>query len=175
MSKKFLLDIDKAPKKSLYKAQRKQHFNNITKSCYQSYKTEFDFNPKGKTFMFVLTENTCFKLRYGKCSLTLSCLDKLKIFLYKIMQPEEYTYTKRKKWHPDYCPNLIKSLYTLPRYTELIVITKFSCGHYGFNDGQHRTCIAAALQQKVDVLIRDYDKQCPCCLVQDNSFFFKKL
>ena len=61
MPKKITIDIEKF-KKSLYKKMRKQHFQNIMKFYDESYRTEFDFNPKGKTFAFMLTDNTCFRL-----------------------------------------------------------------------------------------------------------------
>ena len=105
----------------------------------------------------------------------LNSFDKFKVFLYKIIKPEKYTYTYHKKWHPDYCHNLIKLLDTLPRPIEVISIVKYSCGHYGFSNGQHRTCIAAALDQNIDIVICDEDKECSCCLIKGTALFLRKL
>jgi hypothetical protein len=43
----------------------------------------------------------------------------------------------------DFCPRLLKSMRKHGLHNVMLIdIIKCRCGHYEFNDGQHRTCIA---------------------------------
>lgn len=89
-----------------------------------------EFNPKGKTFIFSLTEDTCHKLNEGECSL-----------FKKMSQDSEFE--SRQRNSISYCNQLYNKMLNKELSNDIISITKFNCGHYVINNGQHRTCIAS--------------------------------
>jgi hypothetical protein len=89
--------------------------------------------PAGMTFVFRMRAGECHKKLTGICSLERDRPDRTKD------TGDESDY--------DFCPKLLKSL-TGGKFPVRIArkmpvdIIQYNCGHWQFNDGQHRTCIA---------------------------------
>ena len=105
--------------------------------------------PKDMLFHFGLTDGECHLKTTGVCSLD-------RWFPYKVKEIEgDANYI--------HCSKIFKSLV---KYGQdfLIDIAKYRCGHYEFNDGQHRVCIAKRKDLKLKALITTVsDEDCDFC------------
>lgn len=102
-----------------------------------------NFNPKGKEYYFnACTEDFCYKTRHGICSLDLT-EDEI-----ALIQSEKYPKTD----DVNYCRDIYQSILK-DGQKSLILINSNKCGHYTFDDGQHRVCIASkkGLNLKADI------------------------
>ena len=126
-----------------------------------------NFNPLGKTFNFRLTENTCNRCKSGNCPLDLK----------PICDIENFTYVGDyiKRGSAEYCFDLGKKILnqSLHAITQIQVYYYKDCNHYDFNDGQHRTCVAAHLMQKnvnIELPVKYYEvkSKCPYCKNKEN-------
>ncbi|WP_405130555.1 hypothetical protein MHB43_23805 [Paenibacillus sp. FSL H8-0317] len=106
--------------------------------------------PKDIEFFFMLDSGTCFKHKFGTCSLL---LDESEVNQF----PDDY-----KKSSANYCRKISKSIIERGQ-EEVVKLFKFDCGHLGFTDGQHRTCIAKHLSLSIDAIIDDAGMTCPIC------------
>ncbi|MCM3268613.1 hypothetical protein M3691_07440 [Paenibacillus elgii] len=106
--------------------------------------------PMKNKFMFMLNSGTCFKHKFGICSLL---LDESEASQY----PDD-----QKRSSVKYCRELAKS-FREHGQKELVKLFKFDCGHLGFTDGQHRTCIAKQLNLSIEANIDDAGMTCPIC------------
>ncbi|WP_059040620.1 hypothetical protein [Paenibacillus rubinfantis] len=88
------------------------------------------FDPKGKTYQWMLDPNTCFHLRAGRCSLTL-----------KEEELQNYPDNGWPKASVHHCRKIYGS-YLREGFREPIKVYDMGNDHYGFQDGQHRTCIS---------------------------------
>lgn len=110
--------------------------------------------PQEMTFLFEMGEGECHQRLTGTCSLERKRPDRSQDI------GDECDY--------DYCPSLLRSLKKHGQIFRIDII-KHGCGHYGFNDGQHRTCIAKKKGLRLLALITstpDFDcelcRQAPC-------------
>ena len=105
--------------------------------------------PKDLIFLFELSDTECHAKLTGRCSLEKFWPDK------RLDQGEDSDF--------NYCRNILKSL-KRHGITELVDIIKYNCGHYAFNDGQHRICIAKRKGLKLKALITTVDDEsCDVC------------
>lgn len=130
------------------------------KDNYTGYRFLPQFNPKGKSFMFHMSKYDCYKQYSGKCSLT---LDNRSSIL-------SNTYAREND--VCYCINLVESLIANGLNRE-ILLTKFSCGHYAFTDGQHRVCSASRDGLIVPVYVQEADTECYFCYWRKKSLKFR--
>ncbi|MDG0875187.1 hypothetical protein L5D93_23295 [Paenibacillus thiaminolyticus] len=86
--------------------------------------------PKDHKFLFLLVEGTCYHLKNGRCSLSLTDDEISKI--------TDNSLGGRNSI--DYCRNIYRSLKI--KQKKPVKLTRYQCGHIEFTDGQHRTCIA---------------------------------
>lgn len=115
---------------------------------------EKDFYPKGKSFSFNLTKDTCEKICTGKCNVE-------EIAPYK-NDIEEF----ERRCNGFKCSNIALSLLKngfVHHQGAGILIFKHSCGHYSFNNGQHRTCIASKLDISVKAELMTLEDPCFNC------------
>ncbi|QGG51615.1 hypothetical protein [Lysinibacillus pakistanensis] len=115
-------------------------------------------NPNESSLIFSMSEYDCFKLSTGKCSL--------------LITEDEYKFYKenhtpfRSDCSVDYCRNLYESINRYGITDNSISVRKYECGHYTFQNGQHRTCIFK--RKKMDSLqvkeISAYKRICPYCI-----------
>ena len=108
--------------------------------------------PASMTFVFHLTRGECHKELTGTCSLDRTVPDRS----HDIGDESDY----------DFCTNLHKSM------TEGIEVARgmpidilqLNCGHWAFNDGQHRTCIAMRKNLTVEAEVStDSSRACELC------------
>lgn len=130
------------------------------KDNYPGYKLDNNFNPKGKKFMFRLSKHDCYKISTGKCSHELKDISKVESSPYA------------RECEACYCIDLVNSMQKNGINNE-ITITKFSCGHYVFGDGQHRVCSAAKKGAILPVYIQEGNIECYHCYLMKKSFIFK--
>jgi hypothetical protein len=110
--------------------------------------------PEEMTFLFELNNTECHQKLTGICSLERKHPDRTQDL------GDECDY--------DYCPSLLRSLrrYGPNRYGNLFTVTiiNYRCGHYGFNDGQHRVCIAKKKRLKLPaIIVKLPDEDCELC------------
>lgn len=130
------------------------------------------FIPLGKTFNFRLTENTCSRCKTGSCPLDyLSILD-IEDFIYS----GEYI----RRGTPEYCVELAKKHinHSLNAANNIQIYYHTGCNHYDFNDGQHRTCVAARLMLKgikIDLPVSLYKVKGKClfCRYKERQLRYK--
>src|SRR5947209_804539 len=107
-------------------------------------------DPASMTFLYSLSKGECHMTATGHCSLESSRPPKGKD------GEEEAAY--------DYCRDLLKSLRKYGQRDILVVeVIECTCGHYEFNDGQHRTCIAQRKGIKIDALVNPVNYPCDIC------------
>jgi len=108
-------------------------------------------NPTEMTFLFHLSDKECHQKHTGICSL-------------ERRQPDR-TQDIGDECDYDYCPKLLKAIkQNHPRvYILPIELANYSCGHYAFNDGQHRICIAKKKKLRVPALIENLNEECDFC------------
>lgn len=104
--------------------------------------------PVEMPFVFELSKEECHLKFTGVCS-----LDRWLPYKTKIIDGDANYY---------HCRSILKSI-RMEGVTELIDIIKFNCGHYGFNDGQHRTCIAKRKGIVLKALITPENNLCDIC------------
>lgn len=107
---------------------------NITEDIHE----KIDFNPNGKTYYFRLDEHDCYKCASGKCSLEDISLDELKKYPTDCSQEKSINYCR------GIASMLLNNKFPAPASINL----NKGCGHYSFDDGQHRTCCLARLNTK---------------------------
>jgi hypothetical protein len=62
------------------------------------------------------------------------------------------------------CRDLLRSLRKNGQYERCVIdIAERACGHYEFNDGQHRTCVTQRLGIKIEALVNPTDELCDIC------------
>lgn len=107
-----------------------------------------EISPAEMSFVFELSKGECHLKFTGVCSLD-------RWFPYK---------TKRIDGDANYhhCRNILKSI-RREGITELIDIIKYTCGHYVFNDGQHRACIAKRKGITLKAIITTENNLCHIC------------
>lgn len=121
--------------------------NSIIKDC--------GFNVKGKGFVFNLDKYSCHERLTGKC----------------FVNDSDYHGLDNDKMGSgdsrfDYCPLIAKSIIDRGFNDSIysIRITKYACGHYGIEDGQHRICISHKLNIPITVYLESDDKNdCYVC------------
>lgn len=105
-------------------------------------------NPSSMVFHFALTDGECHEKRTGTCS-----LDKC---------PASGEQHDGEAGH-HYCQNLYSQILQYG-FRHPVDIIKFHCGHYGFNDGQHRVCIAKKKGLELPAVVSREDGQnCGFC------------
>lgn len=114
--------------------------------------------PATMTFLFQLSEGECHKQRTGICSLDRTRPDRSQ----DVGDESDY----------DFCPKLFRSLRNgsvrLGRKMPVDII-EYKCGHFAFNDGQHRTCIAKRKNLTLEAEVsKDSKRLCRLCK-GDNS------
>jgi hypothetical protein len=118
--------------------------------------------PASMTFVFQLTRGECHKELTGTCSLDRTVPDRS----YDIGGECDY----------DFCPNLLKSMtdgsYPIEVARRMpIDILQLKCGHWEFNDGQHRTCIAMRKTLTVEAEVStDSTRVCETCEDQNPEY-----
>ncbi|EGT0692928.1 hypothetical protein QYZ59_16080 [Clostridium perfringens] len=120
------------------------------------------FDEKGKTFYFRLDQHTCCKCKSGICSLDEISLEEL-VMNYKI---EENQSNPRNS--TDYCRTIAGMILRGEFKEPAKIIFNKECGHYSFDDGQHRTCCISKLKDKgvyinKEVLLREEKGDCYYC------------
>lgn len=119
------------------------------------------FNPLEKYYNFLLEKGNCYKIATGICPLQDKFLEELQIINSERPFRNEF----------NYCICLASAILndTLSHNVNRIILYQHkACGHYSFNNGQHRTCIVAHILQKgglIDFFVdfkEDYDN-CPNC------------
>jgi hypothetical protein len=132
---------------------------------YPGYNLIRNFNPKGKTFVFNLSKYDCYRLSKGKCSIQFE--------QEKYKDESNSIYCKECDYR--YCISLAHSLKEKGVTNNLspVRITRNSCGHYAITDGQHRLCLAANANIKLDVYVQDYDGQCRVCYWKKKSIKYR--
>lgn len=111
------------------------------------------FNPKGKKYYFnYCTEDFCYKTRHGVCSLDLTEDEA------KSIPTDEYP----GEDDVNYCRNIYKSIIK-DGQKHPVYINNNKCGHYTFDDGQHRVCIASKKGLKLRVEIHQNNEICHVC------------
>ena len=110
-------------------------------------------SPVTMTFLFELSEGECHKQRTGICSLYRTRPDRS----HDVGDESDY----------DFCQTLFKSLRNgsdrLGRKM-LVDIIEYKCGHFIFNDGQHRTCIAKRKNLSLEAEVsKDSQRLCRFC------------
>ncbi len=117
------------------------------------------FTIKGKSFSFNLDKGTCFYKKTGACPLYLRHLpDRMLTFIKKRNQRN---LSSLKKNTITYCPMLSKNISKI--HKDKIKLYLFKCGHYGFNNGQHRVCISGRLGNDLTVSLMEVDNTCSFC------------
>jgi hypothetical protein len=118
------------------------------------YLEEIDFYPKGKSFSFRFSKDTCEKISTGKCNV-------------EGMAPYKYNMAEfERRCNGFKCSNIAVSLIKngfVHHPGAGILIYKHACGHYSFNNGQHRTCLAAKLNVYVRAEVKELDSTCAAC------------
>lgn len=106
-------------------------------------------SPKEMTLVFELSEKECHLKFTGKCSLD-------RFFPYRSTDngnDSDY----------EHCRKIFKSLKKHGQRFDIEII-KYRCGHYAFNDGQHRVCIAKRKDLRLKAFITTvYNEDCDIC------------
>lgn len=102
--------------------------------------------PSEHIFVFRLSDGECHKELTGVCSLD-------KAFVHSENNGEEGI---------AYCQNLYKSLVESGQFNR-VTLVEATCGHFEFNDGQHRVCIAQRKGLKIKADIFKVDFPCRNC------------
>ena len=112
-------------------------------------------NPATMMFLFELSKGECHKVLTGTCSLERTRPDRSQDV------GDESNF--------DFCPQLLKSL-TSGKYPVSLArkmpvdIIQYKCGHFAFNDGQHRTCIAKRKNLSIEAEVStDSKRLCGYC------------
>lgn len=107
-------------------------------------------SPFEMTFLFEMGPGECHQKLTGACSL-------------ERRQPDR-SHDIGDECDYDVCPNLLKSMRKIGLHSMMqIDIIKCRCGHYEFNDGQHRICIAQRKGIKIEALVTTVDNVCEMC------------
>lgn len=131
------------------------------KDCVEN-KTYFleGFIPNGKSFVFNFNSDTCDKLRCGECKID------------EIAKNENCLKNLAKYQDESRCIKLaysmLKNGFVCERCAE-VLLYKYDCGHYRFNNGQHRTCIASKLDMPIRVEMKNLKGLCDACLNHGKS------
>ncbi len=156
-----LWDSDMESKIRLRRYQLKFSFLH-KRNGYSKGETYFieGFIPNGKAFLFHFSVNTCDKLKCGICKVdeiakSENCIADIAIFA------EESRCTRLAY-------SMLKNGFVCEHWAE-ILIYKYDCGHYRFNNGQHRTCIASKINMPIRVEMKNLDGLCDACLNNGNS------
>jgi len=127
----------------------------------EKYRQRELITPARMIFVFRLGAGECHKKLTGVCSLERARPDRTKD------NGEESDY--------DFCPKLLKSL-TSGNFPVRIArkmpvdIIQYKCGHWQFNDGQHRTCIAKRKNLSFEAeLSTSSTKLCDACTGKDSE------
>lgn len=102
-------------------------------------------NPIKHKFVFELSDDECHKQLTGVCSLDKPFVD-----------------AESGEASVSYCQNLYKNLIEQGQRFS-IELLEATCGHFEFNDGQHRTCIAQRKGLKLKAYIEKGDSPCEVC------------
>jgi len=121
------------------------------------------FNPRGKTFHFCLDEYSCYRCKTGSCSLDNISLEDL-----KNISPSDHAHRENSV---EYCRGMAKLFLDHKFTSPATIFLNMKCGHYDFDDGQHRTCVAARILQKggqilLNVDLAEQDCVCRDCLMK---------
>lgn len=107
-------------------------------------------DPARMAFVFNLGDEECHEKWTGTCSLE--------------KRRPLFGYREGGEASLGYCPRLLKSLRRDGLYSFMhIDIIKCACGHYEFNGGQHRICIAKKMGLKIEALVTTIDEDCEVC------------
>ena len=135
-----------------------------------------NFSPSDKTFCFNLTENTCHRCKTQICPLDCA----------KLSEIANFTFSGEcvRRNSSEYCMDLAKKMMqnSLVTTRKIKIYHYGSCNHYGFDDGQHRTCVAAHLIKrgidiKLNIEFYKSSRKCPYCKAheirgkEENAFF----
>lgn len=114
-----------------------------------------DITPATMKFVFQLSKGECHKQLTGTCSL-------------EVEHPDRSHDSGEDSDH-DFCPKLFKSL-TSGKYPIEVArrmpvdIIQYGCGHWEFNDGQHRVCIAKRKELSLEAEVSTLStKACSVC------------
>ncbi len=107
-----------------------------------------EISPVKMPFVFELSKEECHLKSTGVCS-----LDRWFPHKTKTIDGDANYY---------HCRDILKSIQR-EGITELIDIIKFNCGHYSFNDGQHRTCIAKRRDITLKAIVTPENNLCSIC------------
>ncbi|GMX64508.1 hypothetical protein Elgi_37770 [Paenibacillus elgii] len=105
-----------------------------------------NFDPTQSKFAYMLSKYDCFRKLTGKCSLTLN-EDEYNHYAAKEKLNSKDTYEFFEDNSVHYCRLLANSMIE-KGIKKPVSINPFSCGHFAFTDGQHRTCIAKTIGLK---------------------------
>lgn len=111
-----------------------------------------DFSPKGKKYYFSCSEDFCYKTKHGICSLDLTD-DEV-----SFIPPDEYP----RDDNVNYCRKIYKSIINEGQKYPIYICNN-KCGHYTFDDGQHRVCIASKKELKLKAEVYQIDDLCHMC------------
>lgn len=107
-------------------------------------------DPERMIFLFSFSEGECHLKLTGTCSLERKAPDRGRD------KGEESDY--------DFCPRLLRSMKRHGLYPVLHVdLIKSRCGHFEFNDGQHRICIAKRKGYLIEALLTESHRDCDVC------------
>lgn len=120
------------------------------------------FNPNEVSIDYKFTEEGCFAITNGTCPITQFCN----------LQIDENKYPRRSEF--DYCPIMAKKMIdgTLNPTLPIQIYHHKKCGHYNFNDGRHRTCIAQHLHSigiNFDLVVYLYEPNDLCDICRRNQ------
>lgn len=117
-----------------------------------------EFNPKGKKYYFTsCNKDFCYKNMHGTCSLDLTEDNA------SLITTGEYS----MKNDVNYCRDIYKSIVN-DGQKQIVYINSHKCGHYTFNDGQHRLCIASKKGFKIRTDVYQANDVCAVCHRENN-------
>lgn len=124
------------------------------------------FDPTQQEFCYALTENTCFRIKTGQCSLDLN-YEEFENFI-SFEEPSE----NKTLNSVHYCRSLHTSFINEGIHNPIHIASNI-CGHYGFTDGQHRTCIAKSQNIKAIPARISINKssKCRACTINSKNIF----
>jgi len=116
--------------------------------------------PAKMEFVFRFAPGECHEVATGTCSL-------------KKERPTDPAEMGRDEGHYDYCTQMLlwmqghcasnRMPFDLATCRDPIEIGSHDCGHYSFNGGQHRTCIARRKGLRVWAVIEPAGNKCEVC------------
>lgn len=163
-----------------------EEYTKITQSLFAEYRymdASFlynekhikDFSVKGKEFSFNLYKNSCYYILKGRCSLDIG-ENEVAILLkeefekttwHSVNYEKFLEYARGTEGSVLYFISLANSIKSIG-FKSSIYIEHFKCNHYGFKNGQHRTCIASKLDIPLPAYLSDMTSEDNLCLYCSN-------